>query len=136
SVRKKLRQTGDSMREQITNIDIGFPKKLKRLRQERGWSQAQVASQVGIEEQRISKYERGLMYPTTKIMLKLVSIFEVSLDYLLRDSTDLGISKLKNQELLRRIEAVDQLPVKKQKVLIEILDAFIKQQKFEELVKE
>lgn len=124
------------MREQITNIDIGFPKKLKRLRQERGWSQAQVASQVGIEEQRISKYERGLMYPTTKIMLKLVSIFEVSLDYLLRDSTDLGISKLKNQELLRRIEAVDQLPVKKQKVLIEILDAFIKQQKFEELVKE
>lgn len=116
-------------------VDTAFPAKLRRLRQEKGWSQAQVAKQMGIEEQRISKYERGLMYPTTKIMLKLVSVFDVSLDYLLRDSNDQKFSKLKNQELLRRIEEIGDLPVNKQKIVIEILDAFIKQYKFEQLVK-
>jgi len=33
--------------------------------------QGQLAEKIGVDIQRISKYERGLLIPTTEIMIKL-----------------------------------------------------------------
>lgn len=37
---------------------------------------------IGVDLHRISKYERGVLYPTIELLLKLADLFEVSLDYL------------------------------------------------------
>ena len=113
-----------------------FPKKLKQLRQNREWSQGQVAMKIGVDLQRISKYERGVLYPTTELVLKIANLFEVSLDYLLRDEANMAVNKINNEELLNQMEKADKLPTDKQKTLIAVLDAFIKQQKLEELMHE
>ncbi|MEA3305878.1 MAG: helix-turn-helix transcriptional regulator, partial [Candidatus Omnitrophota bacterium] len=84
--------------------------------------------------QRISKYERGVMWPTMKLMVRIAKVFDVSVDYLIREEKNVAVNKIKNQELLHKIEEVNELPEKDQHAIISFLDAFIKRRKFEELV--
>lgn len=112
-----------------------FPHKLKELRQNNRWSQGQLAKKLDVDPQRISRYERGLITPTTEVIVKIASVFGVSLDYLLREEKDIAINKIKNLKLLERIEVIDTLPKEKQDMLVSILDAFITQQKLEDFVK-
>ncbi len=60
-----------------------LPDKLKKLRQTRGFSQAQLGKKLGVNVQLISKYERGIVCPPTNMMIKIATVFDVSLDYLL-----------------------------------------------------
>lgn len=110
-----------------------LPDKLKRLRQSHGWSQGQLGQKLGINVQLVSKYERGVVCPPTPMMVKISSTFNVSLDYLLRDDTNTAVNKIKNQELLKKIEEIESLPEEDQRVLTNLLDAYIKKHKFEVL---
>jgi len=123
-----------NMTDKQSAISPDFPKKLKQLRQSKGWSQGQVAMKIGVDMQRISKYERGVLFPTTELALKLADLFEVSLDYMLRNEENMASNRIKNPHLLKQLEAIDNLPEEKQKNVEALLDAFIKQQKLEELM--
>ncbi len=105
------------------------------LRKKRRWSQAQLAKKIGVEPQRISKYERALLYPTAELALRIADIFEVSMDYLFRSGDGADIYEIRNSDLLRYMREADRLPEERQKSLLDLLDAFIKRQKFEELIK-
>ncbi len=111
-----------------------LPDKLKKLRQSHGWSQGQLGQRLGINVQLISKYERGVVCPPTPMMVKISSVFNVSLDYLLRDDADTAVNKIKNQALLEKLEEIESLPEEDQRVLTSLLDAYIKKHKFEVLV--
>ena len=84
-----------------------FSDKLKKLRHDRDWSQGQVAKKLGINTQRVSKYERGVITPPSDMMVKIASVYDVSLDYLLREAPDTAVSRIKNQALLKRIEEIN-----------------------------
>jgi transcriptional regulator with XRE-family HTH domain len=112
-----------------------FHQKLKMLRKNKDWSQGQIAMKIGVDPQRISKYERGVLYPTTEIALRLADLFEVSLDYLFRDDDSMTLGEVTNKDLIKKLKEINALPKEKQKTLIDLLDAFIKQHKFEQLIK-
>lgn len=112
---------------------LDLPNKLKKLRQSRGWSQGQLGKKLGVNVQRVSKYERGIISPPLNMVVKIASVFEVSLDYLLRNENNVAVNKIKNQELLKRIEEIENLEDEDQRVLTVLLDAFIKKRKFEVL---
>ena len=122
------------MTDKQSAISPDFPKKLKQLRQSKEWSQGQVAMKIGVDMQRISKYERGVLFPTTELALKLADLFEVSLDYMLRNEENMASNRIKNPDILKQLEAIDNLPEEKQKNVVALLEAFIKQQKLEELM--
>lgn len=63
-----------------------FGEKLYKLRKGRGFSQETLAGKLNTSRQAISKWENGQGYPETEKLLIIGSIFEVSLDYLLKDS--------------------------------------------------
>ncbi len=112
----------------------GLPDKLRRLRQNHGWSQGQLGQKLGTNVQLISKYERGVVCPPTPMMVKISSVFNVSLDYLLRNDSDTAVNKIKNQKLLEKLEEIESLPEEDQRVLTNLLDAYIKKHKFEILI--
>lgn len=58
--------------------------RLKKLREEKGLTQKQVADKLGLESAAISKYEKDLREPNIESLLKLSDLFEISLDELLR----------------------------------------------------
>ena len=120
------------MKDKQNNISTSFPQRLRRLRRYRDWSQGQLAQKIGIDKQRISKYERGLTSPPLNILIQIAHSLEISLDYLLTGKTN-GAEKLKNARLIERIEELEKLPGEYQETLISVLDSFIKRYKFEEL---
>ncbi len=113
----------------------GLPDKLKKLRRSRGLSQGQLGNKLGVNVQLISKYERGVVCPPTNMVVRIASVFDVSLDYLLRDEANMAINKIRSRELLKHIEEIEQLPEEDQQVLTSLLDAFIKKYKFEQLAR-
>ena len=120
------------MKETVISKD--FPKRLKRLRMGKEWTQGQVSKKLGVDSQRISKYERGILYPTTETIIKIADLFDISLDYLIRDGQKDPAPTFQNQKLMDRIEKIANLSEESQNVLMAVMDAFIRQSKFEELM--
>ena len=110
-----------------------LPEKLKKLRLNKGWSQGQLGQKLGVNVQAISKYENGHACPPTNMVIKIASIYDVSLDYLLRNKSDLAVSKISNNDLLECIEEIENLSSEDQQVLTTLIEAFIKKTKFEQL---
>lgn len=59
--------------------------KLQKLRKAKGWTQEDLASQISISRQALSKWEQGTVIPDTENVLQLSKVFGVSIDYLLND---------------------------------------------------
>ena len=65
-----------------------FGEKLFQLRKEKGLSQEALAEKLNTTRQAISKWENGQGYPETEKLLMIGNVFEVSMDYLLKDSAE------------------------------------------------
>ena len=62
--------------------------KIISLRKKNGWSQEQLAEQLNISRQSVSKWESGTSIPDLDKILKMSAIFGVSTDYLLKDELE------------------------------------------------
>jgi len=65
---------------------LAFSDKLKYIRNELRLSQDDLAGQLGVSRQSISKWESGAAYPEIDKLIMISNFFEVSIDYLLKDS--------------------------------------------------
>ena len=70
-------------------VELGT--KLRQLRQERQWTQGQVAKQIGVTASIVSAYETGIRFPSYEALIKLARLYGVSTDYLLGVSTKKSI---------------------------------------------
>lgn len=90
--------------------------KIIQLRKKSGWSQEELAAQMGVSRQSVSKWESGQSIPDLDKILKLSALFNVSTDFLLKD------------ELSDAPVAVDQAPeadASVRSVSMEEADAFL-----------
>ena len=60
-----------------------FGEKLQMLRKARGWSQEELAQQINVSRQALSKWESGAAVADTENVIALSRLFGVSTDYLL-----------------------------------------------------
>ena len=67
---------------------INFGEKLQLLRKQKGMSQEQLASQLTVSRQAISKWELNGSFPDTENVIKLSELFDVSTDYLLKNDAE------------------------------------------------
>lgn len=59
--------------------------KIIQLRKKSGWPQEELAAQMGVSRQSVSKWESGQSIPDLDKILKLSALFNVSTDFLLKD---------------------------------------------------
>lgn len=74
---------------------MNFGEKLFKLRKEKGMSQENLADQIGTTRQAISKWENNQGFPEVEKLLQLSNVFEVSVDYLLKDDKTINCSNEK-----------------------------------------
>ena len=65
--------------------------KIIRLRKKAGWSQEELAEQLGVTRQSVSKWEGAQSVPDIEKILQMSRIFGVTTDYLLKDEVDLSL---------------------------------------------
>lgn len=95
-----------------------FGEKIQKLRKEVGLSQEELAYQLDVSRQAISKWERDNGYPETEKIVRMSKIFHVTLDYLLNEEeTQTQVPKAERGIYVSREMADGFLLYQKQKYL-------------------
>ncbi len=82
--------------------------KIIALRKKSGWSQEQLAEQLGVSRQSVSKWESAMSIPDLEKIIKMSGVFGVSTDYLLKDELEmetLSESADADELVLRKVDA-------------------------------
>jgi transcriptional regulator with XRE-family HTH domain len=104
-----------------------FGRRLARIRRARGYSQYDLADELGISQRMVAYYEAQTERPPAHLLPKLAEILDASADELL------GISDLKdpqgarNSRLWRKLRQVEKLPPSDRRALLKMLDALLAQ---------
>lgn len=82
-----------------------FADKLIQLRKKAGWSQEELAEQMNVTRQSVSKWEGAQSVPDLEKIIRLSELFGVSTDYLLKDEIGDTESKIPSDDTpdLRRV---------------------------------
>ncbi len=68
-------------------------KRVKELRKEKGITQVNVSTNIGVEESYYGKYERGVHDIPLSVLIKLADFYNVSLDYITERTNKREINK-------------------------------------------
>ncbi len=102
-----------------------FGSRLARVRKERGFTQVELATKVGMIQAVISDYERNKLRPYADVVARLASALGVSTDELLGVKVAKKNGAIGNRRFLRRVQMMDQLPKRDQDALLRTIDAFL-----------
>ena len=80
--------------------------RIKKLRNEKGWSQEMLAERAYVSRQTVSNWETDKCYPDVRSLIILADIFGVSLDELIKGDVDtMKVSITKNDgKMLKKLE--------------------------------
>jgi transcriptional regulator with XRE-family HTH domain len=111
--------------------------RLARLRKERGFTQVELATKIGIVQSLMTSYECDRLRMHPEMVVRFALALAVSSDALLgvpskkalRDSTDATALSLK---LVKRLQKIERLPATQQKALLHTIDVFLRGSAHEE----
>lgn len=108
--------------------------RIKQLRQQRGWSQAQLSKKLNIHQKQISGYERGIHAPSIELLIRMAELFNVSLDYIaFKDHEEKNIAPIADRELMQAVQEIDLLPTEDRATIKAVLNTFIIKNRFQRL---
>ena len=76
--------------------------KVKKLREQKGLSQAELARLLGITRSSVNAWEMGISVPSTQYIVDLAGVFEISTDYLLGvdSSSTISVAGLTDSDII------------------------------------
>lgn len=74
--------TTQQNKREVSSIEIAIAKRIKELRQEKGWTQEDLAFRMDIEVSNLKKYETHRQGLTLNTLKKIADAFEISLSQL------------------------------------------------------
>ena len=86
-----------------------FNKNLKIIRKEKGFSQEQLAVQLNVVRQTISKWEKGLSVPDAELLTKLAEVLNVSVSDLLGKKIEIPEGKNEKDVLALELAKLNEL---------------------------
>lgn len=110
--------------------------RIRWLRHQREWNQAELGQRIGVGRKQVSAYERGVQLPSTAKLVRLAEVFGVTMDSLVSEAEGVPVPiKIRDRELLERFEQVDELPEPERSLAKSMLDLVLVQHRFQELAK-
>jgi transcriptional regulator with XRE-family HTH domain len=108
---------------------------LKRLRKKRGWSQTQLAEQIGSHLSHINRIETGKYNPSLDVIQKLAGVLDVSIDYLVSDTDeDFKEIRIEDKGMMERVKLIDALDEEDKTALIWVIDSMLTKKKILNLI--
>lgn len=108
-----------------THMDADFASRLRTIRHERALKRGDIADAAGVALSVYGRYERGERLPTVDTARAIADALGVSLDYL-TGKTD---SAVRDQRMLARLDAIEKLPAERRNILLDVLDAYVRDAK-------
>ena len=107
-----------------------FGARMAELRQAAGYSQRELAAELGISQRMVAYYEGETDYPPAGILPELARVLGVSIDQLLGTKLIRSATKKpQDTRLWRRFKQVEKLPAKERRQLLQLIDTFLEREK-------
>ena len=104
----------------------GFGKRLARLRKSAGYTQEQLASELGISRRRIAYYEAESDHPPANLLADLARILNIPVEQFLSSGPVTRKTRTTlSPRLERRLKQIERLSAKPKQQLLSIIDTFI-----------
>lgn len=114
-------------KQNIINQPENFGERMARLRKAAGYSQRDLAAELGISQRVIAYYEKQTQYPPTHLLPMLASALGVSTDQLL-GLEEIKTNKKTDTRLWRRFSVIEKMDSKEKRQIIQLLDTFIERE--------
>ena len=111
-----------------------FGQRLAQLRKTAGYTQQQLADEIGVTRRMIAYYETESQHPPANLLVDLANALGVSTDELLGLETAAKRRK-PDTRLQRRLQQIDKLGAKEKRQLIQLIDTFIEAAQLKKKVK-
>lgn len=105
-----------------TREDAELGAQLKTIRQERGLTQQELASRLGVNQQTISWYEQGVIRIPARELVKMAGILRASLKEFVSPYGEATNGGAKSRKVLKLVEKIESLPLRKQKAVLLVLE--------------
>jgi len=100
---------------------MSFPQRVVTLRKQKGWTQQQLAEQVGVRVLQIRRYESGASQPTLDAIRRLALALGVTTDELIFDKNERG----PDDDLRLQFEALTRFTPQEKKIVKAVLESLI-----------
>ena len=111
------------MSKKMNEALTGFGKRLATLRKAAGYTQQQLADEIGVTRRMIAYYESESQHPPANMLVDLTRALNVSADALL------GIEPVEtppiSSRLERRIRQIEKLSPKPRQQITQLIDTFV-----------
>ncbi|MDF2473235.1 MAG: putative transcriptional regulator [Anaerocolumna sp.] len=101
---------------------MSFGTNLIKIRKSLNISQAKLGKDLGITQQMISSYEKGISSPNVELLTKLADYFQISIDYLVDHRVHGKEHELQKAQL---IQLFDNIPADDRTRCLLILSTFV-----------
>jgi len=95
-----------------------------KARKARGLTQTELGNKIGFSKRMIAHYESHIGIPSIDILQKIADGLNVTVSYLLGESTQKKIDNNIKPVYRRHLEILQRLPLKEQKTIIEMVEGF------------
>ena len=100
--------------------------KLKTLRKEKKWSQAELAQKLNVHTAHISRLESPKYLPSIQVLKKIAEVFEVSTDYLLFDTVNNnGSINIQDKSFYEKMRMIENLEDLDRNIISGVIEAFL-----------
>ncbi len=124
TIRQLSSCTSIPMPKQTRNTSITFGERMAALRKAAGFTQQELADEVGVSRRMVAYYEGQSEHPPTTLLPDIAIALGISTDELL------GVKKVKkvgkaDNRLQRRFQQIEKLGTKEKRQVMQLLDTYI-----------
>ena len=102
-----------------------FGARLVELRKAVGFTQTELANEVGVTRRMIAYYEGETEHPPSNLLPALAQALGVSIEVLLGATPPRKMTKSSDSRLQRRLQQIEKLDTTEKRQVLQLLDAFI-----------
>jgi transcriptional regulator with XRE-family HTH domain len=122
----------------MTTFDLmNIGENIKRIREQKGMLQKEVATAVSVHPSNYSKIEKGERLPSIDVADKLAKLFDMTVDQIIHLSKDLPQEiTIEDKTTTEQLKLLQQLDEEDRKALFRIIDTMVTKKKFKDFLKE
>lgn len=107
-----------------------FGERLAALRKAAGYTQEELAEEIGVSRRIITYYEGESDYPPAALLPQLAKAFDMTVDELLGTGSIKKAARPSNTRLQRRLQQLEKLGAREKRQVLQLLDTFIERERW------
>ena len=111
---------------QATEVETSFGQRLASLRKAAGFTQIELAAELGISQRMVAYYESPAATPPANLLPQIATALGVTIDEMFGRSAKRKLAKQEgDSRLRRRLLAIEKLDVAEKRQVLQVIDALI-----------